>query len=493
MLRRIVKREVYDNMMSLRFALTLVLLLILMVVNAVNYQGEYQRRIGAYRQNVSQSLDQMRSQAVNFFNLVKNGPGKLYKKPTPLNFCADGGEASLSGYAEGKRGPGHGLAWTAIIRNEKNQVAREAPSVGPIWQLTFPQSNHNARDVSPHFIKIDWVFLIAYVLSIVAILFTFDAISSERERGTLRLVLANSVPRDIVLLGKFIGALISIGIPFLIAGLINLFLLSTSGGIQLGSGEWGRLGAIFLIALVYVCIFIALGLLISARVRQSGMGLMILLLLWTIVVVLTPSTLGSIAGGLKPPMPHDEYYERGYHLIKDIRDAYNFDEMRRTTPITRDIPLTKATSLMSELFIKEAQAQQRLNQEHLNAQISQIQLARKMTRISPAAIVQYAIESLAGTGLPGHVGFLAAVRRYAAEFQEFLIETDAADPESPHAIGVWIGASQKPVSFDAIPKFEDGVSFSGSFNVAIVDILLLVLFLVVLFALAYLSFLRIDV
>ena len=85
------------------------------------------------------------------------------------------------------------------------------------------------------------------------------------------------------------------------------------------------------------------------------------------------------------------------------------------------------------------------------------------------------------------------MRQYGLAFREFLIAADAADSESPHAPGVPQGGSQKPVAFDTIPKFEGRVTFSGSLNGAIQDILLLALFTVVLFALAYLSFLRIDV
>ena len=68
------------------------------------------------------------------------------------------------------------------------------------------------------------------MLPFIAILFTFDAIAGEREQGTLRLTLSNSVARDFVLVGKFLGAFLSIGIPFVIAVLINLFLLYTAGG-----------------------------------------------------------------------------------------------------------------------------------------------------------------------------------------------------------------------------------------------------------------------
>ena len=107
----------------------------------------------------------------------------------------------------------------------------------------------------PDYTNVDWNTIVSIVLSLIAILFTFDAISSDRERGTLRLTLSNSVSRGTVLVSKFLAALLTISIPFLIAAFINLFLLYTSGSIPLGPSECGRLGVIICIAFVYVSIF----------------------------------------------------------------------------------------------------------------------------------------------------------------------------------------------------------------------------------------------
>ena len=113
--------------------------------------------------------------------------------------------------------------------------------------------------------------------------------------------------------------------------------------------------------------------------------------------------------------------------------------------------------------------------------------------MSPASIVQFAVESLAGTGLARHLQFLDGVRRYAAQYREFLISADQSDPDSPHLYFVRQGMSEKPVPYSAIPKFEDRIALRESIDAAMTDILLLVLFLVVLFAGAVLAFVRVDV
>ena len=53
--------------------------------------------------------------------------------------------------------------------------------------------------------------------------------------------------------------------------------------------------------------------------------------------------------------------------------------------------------------------------------------------------------------------------------------------------------SQKPVSPEAIPKFEDTLNLSKDFNTAATEVLLLMLFVVVLLSGAYLAFVRAEV
>ena len=451
-------------------------------VNAVKHLGDYRAQMSLYRKNVVRSLDHLRARSENLYDLVEKGPGNFYKQPSPLSFCSHGGEVFLPGHVSAAEG-----------RYLEGWLNAEGVHVwiNGIWRLEYPQENPNLWDLRPNYTQIDWAFLISVVLSFVAILFTFDAISGERERGTLRLILSNSVPRDAVLLGKFLGAFLSIGLPFLMAVLINLFLLYTAGDISWGAREWGQLGVILLIAMVYMSIFIAMGLLISACANQSAISLTILLLIWAVFVVLTPNTLGSIVSGLKPAQTNEEFNAR-----REEQGHTLYERDRKDQPLsmpTRETPPTKATQAWAKYITAEAELEERLHAEHLKTQINQIQLARSVTRISPASIVRYALESLAGTGFPRHLQFLDGVRRYAAQYREFLVSADQADPDSPHVYFVRQGMSEKPVSFSAIPKFEDHVTFSGSLNAGLVDILLLVLFLVAVFAGAYLSFLRSEV
>ena len=108
-------------------------------------------------------------------------------------------------------------------------------------------------------------------------------------------------------------------------------------------------------------------------------------------------------------------------------------------------------------------------------------------------IVQHLLESFAGTGFERHLQFVENTQRYARQFREFVVDADREDPKSLHLIGVREGMSQKPVSPEAVPKFEDALSLSKDFNTRAMEILLLALFVVVLLSGAYLAFVRVEV
>ena len=461
MIWHIAKRELYDNLNSLRFALATFLLLALMLTNAVVHLREHPERIQEYRTSVTDYWNALTSRT-NLYELAQKGPGFLYKQPSPLRFCAEGGEAFLSG------------------RVDAGAVYWEGGDLKGFWSLAYPSSTPNLTNVRPDVTKIDWGFIVGYVLSLIALLFTFDSISGERERGTLRLILANPMPRHIVLIGKFLGALMSIFMPFTLAVLINLFVISVSGDVHLDAEAWRRLSIIFMVAVLYAGLFVALGLLVSARVRQSAVSLVTLLLTWVTFVVFIPSTLASIASGFSPaPMTSDEFWERKSQLHDKLSDKYYTQW---------DKPLSK-----SEFVTKDAEGRERLSQEHLTQQIAQVELARTATRISPASLVQYLLESFAGTGFSRHIQFVENARNYARQYREFVIDTDRADPDSPHIIGVREGMSRKPVSPESIPRFEDTLSLSRDFDAVALDLLLLVLVVVVLMSGAYLAFVRVQV
>ena len=477
MLWHIVQRELFQQFNSLRFMFALLLIVFLMILNAIGHIKQYKTRQIEYGQQVSTALERLKKNSDNLYNLVVRGPGELSKQPSKLAFCAQGSEDYL---------PTAVLGWSA-------GWSRSSPTykVSGLWRLMYDVSPPiTGTDIFPTFLKIDWILIVSIVLSFLALVFTFDAISGEVERGTLRLTLSNAVARGTVLAGKFLSILMSLGVVLLIGILMNLLLLS--GTLQLSGQEWGRIVGVSVVSLIYLSIFIALGLFVSALTNRSATSLVILLLLWVIWVLLIPATFGTILSGFNQPLSTQDYKAQRSSQRKEITERYEARGLYDRVP-TRVQPPTDATLLWAEFLNEERGVDHRLNQEFLSTRIHQIQVARELNRISPTAIVQYAIESLAGTGFQRHLDFLKNAERYADAFNDFLISADRADPDSLHAPFVREGMSDKPVSFESIPKFQDSVRLGDAFKGAVRDVILLLLFFVVLFATAHVSFQRKEI
>ena len=506
MIWHITKRELFDHINSLRFILTVVILSALMVTNAVVHLRTHPERIRDYSEAVTRSVNKLKSRT-QLYALAQKGPGNLYKRPSMLTFITDGGDAYLPGHIWNEGSWSKGSTGGTIKSN---------------WWLSYGSVNPDAKDFLPQATKIDWVFIITYLLSFIPLLFTFDALSGEREQGTLRLCLANPISRPVLLTGKFLGTLITVLIPFVFAMLLNLAVISADSWTQLNAADWGRLGLILLIASSYAGIFIGLGLMVSAGTREPRVSLVVLLLIWVTTVIFMPSTLGTLSTKWMPPVQttdqlHDAReaalkqidtdYEDRSNAIREKKNPNFLSRLQKLFETSPEAAKAEAEKLMAawetegdeelalkaELVRKDVEIRERFNREHLEAQIAQVQRARVVTRFSPAAIVQYALESMAGTGFNRHLQYLEHVHQYTRQFRQFIVETDRADTQSRHLIGIPEGMSQKPVMSEALPKFEDKITFSDTFNTATVDLLLLVLLLGVFFSGAFLIFIRSEV
>ena len=479
----ITKREIYDNMTSLRFGFTVILLVLLMVINAITFMTKgYKNNIEGYRRGTAESLEKLRGNCSSVYNLVLKGPGTLYKKPSPLTYCADGEEENIPDTAQGRGG-----GWDSNWGRNGFEYSAEG-----FWRMYYPSSDRNLKNIMPKYLKTDWAFIIGVLVSFVGILFTFDSISGEKERGTLRLILSNAVPRSSVILGKFLGAFISIMLPLVIAILLNLLIINISGVIQLDAAHWGKIGLIALISTIYTAIFICLGIFVSLRCFRSSTSLLILLLAWVVFVVLMPNILGTISSGLKKVPSTDEISRRKQTTKEELHKRYVARGLLKVAP-SRENPDMKAIQLWADYLNEERRAEEKIMDEHLDAQLAQIQLARQITRISPTAIYRYTLESISNTGFERHRKFIANVRVYRDMFWEYIKSEDQKDPDSLYVYFVREGVSDKPANFNNAPRFTEYLTLTGALHDALLDIAILALFAVFFFMASHISFIRADV
>ncbi|MFV3077918.1 ABC transporter permease [Niveispirillum fermenti] len=126
--------------------------------------------------------------------------------------------------------------------------------------------------------------LTIFLLPLLALLLSFDAIVGEIDRGTMLLLLSYPVARWQALLGKFLGHVAIIAFATIIgygmAGLV-LHLLAPDGG-----EPWAAFAAMIGSSVLLGAAFVSMGYLASTLVRDRGTAAGIAVALWLLFVLL---------------------------------------------------------------------------------------------------------------------------------------------------------------------------------------------------------------
>ena len=491
MIWHIAKKEIYHNLMTLRFVLMIILLPVLMLANALIYgfgDSGYREEVNTYNRAMESRLSYVKNNAQKSLGrLAMRGPGEIYKRPSRFKFCADGAAELIPNSIPLSERAGAGRGGGTVV---------EEYSWREVWTFEYLPSNHSSDATT--LIKIDWVF-IGIFMSFFVILFTFDAIAGERVHGTLSLMMSNQISRAQMLLAKYLGAFFTLMVPLTIGILMNLLIIYLSGNIPFGSGAslpsngwgpWFRIfGMVGLFAL-HISIFILLGLFFSSRVSNAITSLVWLLLTWVCLAFIFPSLLGLFVGTLDPIPSIEIVSSRKRTQLASIENEFRPTELLEVTKLSEapspDNP--SVTRRWATYFTRRHETKTRIADEHVDQQLKQVQLARELTQISPIACFQYAMEGLANTGIVSYMNFVKQVQRYRQTFIDFIKTEDRGDPDSLHIYPVREGLSQKPVDPNAVPRFKEHISYQS----VIFPVGLLILFNVLFFTAAQLSFLKCD-
>ena len=127
--------------------------------------------------------------------------------------------------------------------------------------------------------------LTIFLLPLIALLISHDAIVGEIERGTMLLLLSYPVGRWQVLLGKFAGHLAILAFAIVLGyGAAALALVTTGAAIDTGS--WAAFGKMIGSSILLGATFIALGYLISSLVPARGTAAGIAVGIWLLLVLI---------------------------------------------------------------------------------------------------------------------------------------------------------------------------------------------------------------
>ena len=141
---------------------------------------------------------------------------------------------------------------------------------------------------------------VAIVAPLLGVAFAFDAINSERADGTLPRLLSQPIYRDDVVNGKFAAGLAMITLVLVaVMGVIGGFGIVRLGIVP-SADEIVRLLTWMALAVVWVGLWLAFGLLLSVVIRRAATAALIGFGVWLLIAIFGQLLVGLVAGVLAP-------------------------------------------------------------------------------------------------------------------------------------------------------------------------------------------------
>jgi len=125
-----------------------------------------------------------------------------------------------------------------------------------------------------------FVFFVSFFGPLIGIIFGFDAINSERSKGTMSTVLSQPIYRDALINGKFLAGLATISIMLICIILIILGLELGVLGIVPNLEEIWRIIIFFIASVIYIGFWMSMGILFSIIFRQTTTSALVSVMMW---------------------------------------------------------------------------------------------------------------------------------------------------------------------------------------------------------------------
>ncbi|KIO60404.1 hypothetical protein B4064_3589 [Caldibacillus thermoamylovorans] len=147
-----------------------------------------------------------------------------------------------------------------------------------------------------------FITFVGFLGPLLGIALGFDAINSERNKGTLSRLMAQPIPRDYVINGKFVAALLLSSLLFFTLGLLVMSMGMLILGIPPTLEEFFRIVFFLISCIVYIAFWLNLSILFSVIFRQAATSALSSIAVWLFFSVFYTMIINLIA---KPLLNND--------------------------------------------------------------------------------------------------------------------------------------------------------------------------------------------
>ena len=376
-------------------------------------------------------------------------------------------------------------------------------------------SRYSLDPILAVFGELDLSFFVCIIASLFAILFSYNSLNGERESGTLRLMMANSLRRTSVVIGKLIGGFLPLALLLLLPMAIGLagLLLFTDMGFT--GDEWLRIYLMALACLLYIFVFFNIGLAMSALTRSSFVSFLLCLSLWILSVAVIPRLAVQAAAVACPSISIDEVESRIRAFYRERENEFG----RLLVRYLEENPIRAGEDekfqnlrrrVMSEWENENQEHFEKLFNEYSRGRNGMLRTAVGIARVSPTSSLSFILNRLSETGpdmLNRFENNLTAYRKALIDYldrqQAALEAQDQKRERTRFMYGIKDGfyyariiegdESSSMLNLDGLPQFSVAdPTLEEVSSETLPDFTLLVIYALGFFAIACVAFLRYD-
>jgi ABC-type transport system involved in multi-copper enzyme maturation permease subunit len=310
----------------------------------------------------------------------------------------------------------------------------------PMLAEGSPNSSDNPLLMS--FFYFDFVHVLAILISLMALVFSYDLFSGEKENGTLRLIYANAVKQSTVITGKISGVFITLMPVLILCYLISIVILLFSPGISFSMSDWLGIFIMFITSFLYMALFVGLGILVSVKSNSSFNGIVISVFIWLWFLFLVPNISVYASQSLIRIQSLDilrqsmntyngELWTKAEEIRKNLPDIGSFWMMQGGDDGHVEIVGSPYTSMNDQrkfqeahypLMLENAQKKWQLQHEYLEKLNRQERISRFLSFLSPSEVFNHICAVITSTDAESNTELLDRIRTYRETIIGYFIQ-----------------------------------------------------------------------
>lgn len=290
--------------------------------------------------------------------------------------------------------------------------------------------------------RFDLAFVIIYLYPLLILALAYNLLSSEKEQGTLALILSQPVSLAALITAKInVRAAVLGGVLVMVLGASLL----VGGLLPHSPATWLRIVAWLAVVGVYGAIWFSLAVFVTSFGRGSAANALTLAATWLLLVLVLPAFFNLAATTLHPVPSRVQMIQ----AMREAADEANAEGSKLLARFYEDHPELAADSperAMNDFNVirlavaDRTEARVRPVIDAFDRQLARQQdLVSRVQWLSPAILAQGAMNDLAGTGVARHRHFVSQVDAFHREWRGFF---------APRVV-----KAAQVREFDALPRF----------------------------------------